>query len=560
MIKFNILFFLLLGPNQIFAGNEDMCSVAITVPKTSTALPVSPSYFISPDPAGKYVGIIANGNKLVDLETGGMTDLPGGVDPVYSPDGAYLTRPGGVFYNGQEIREAANNGESTESPKKVYDGGMEGVYQSLGVIQDGNKRTYRMIDDTDGVSFQDYERNGSSIKLTKKMSSSRTLCPEFSSDTPMLSKDGKYLSIYNKETLSTQIYNVEDNIKNKNKPCKLVLDLGFPTGKVSFDYGNNQIAFHVDSSKTQANYFSGISSAIRKDAAVMKIDIQKDSSGKETWKPTAMAKINLTKGKTDQGTGTYYPRFRPDGSIVTVVQHKSGMAEYSLDTVPAENMNFKSYKNDLMDDAFIRRCTQQDGTQVYAALALGALWAEICSDYSDDLRAKDLLFIPIGLDHYACKKLVNKMWNSNNKKKAKKLAKTKISGKAIGTYKKQDQLNNLTKKDLLEACPSPTNLTDTATKRVGTLVTVKPKNGAEVLEARCVGCHESSRPDRPFIDFDNPSMADINNMAQSVFSPHDSKKRMPPAEENELEDDEKAMLKKYFIDVLSGSKKWKRPF
>ena len=43
------------------------------------------------------VGLVANGNKLVDLETGGMTDLPGGVDPVYSPDGAYLTRPGGVF-------------------------------------------------------------------------------------------------------------------------------------------------------------------------------------------------------------------------------------------------------------------------------------------------------------------------------------------------------------------------------------------------------------------------------------------------------------------------------
>ena len=76
----------------------------------------------------------------------------------------------------------------------------------------------------------------------------------------------------------------------------------------------------------------------------------------------------------------------------------------------------------------------------------------------------------------------------------------------------------------------------------------------------CVGCHESSREDRPFIDFDNPSMADINNMAQLVFSPHEKKKRMPPKEENQLEPEEKEMLKKYFLDVLSGAKEWKRPF
>lgn len=545
------------------AENEELCKLAKTVPTSSTALTVTPSYFISPDPNGQFVGIISNaGNQLVDLETGKMSRISGGVDPVYTPDGDYLTRPGGKFLDAGEIREKAKANKNTEDAKVIYSGGMRGVYQSTGVIEQGNKKIYRMIDDQDGMSYQEYERNGSSLKLTKLNSSAKKLCPGFKSDTPMISKDGKYVSIYNSDTLTTQIYNIEENVKNSNKPCKLVMDLGFGTGKVSFDAKNNQIAFHVDTINDQPNYFSGISGTLRKDSVVMKINIEKDAHGKETWTPTAIAKMNLTKSDAKLGTGSYYPRFTKDGSIVTVVQNKSGYGEYSLDVIPQENMNFKKYRSYIYSDAEIRRCTdKKEGIEVYAALALGSLWANICTDYAAQLRAKDLLFIPGGLDHNTCIVLVAKMWRGDAKTKAKAAVISKLKRRNALIYRRQDTLEKVTKDDMIAACPPNTNYAEgNEVNQVGTLMTAKPKNGAEVIEAKCVGCHESSREDRPFIDFDNPSMADINNMAQLVFSPHEKKKRMPPKEENQLEPEEKEMLKKYFLDVLSGAKEWKRPF
>jgi hypothetical protein len=561
---FIILFISLLDLGIAAADNEDLCKVAKTVSKSSTALSATPSYFISPDPNGQYVGIItSSGNQLVDLETGKMTRLPGGVDPVYTPDGDYLTLPGGKFLDAEEIRQKRKVDKPTEDVATIYNGGMKGVYQSTGVIKKGNKKIYRTIDDEYGMSYQEYERNGSDLKLKKLSKNAKTLCPNLSSDTPMISKDGKYISIYNHATLSTQIYNIEENIKNQGKPCQLVLDLGYPTGKVSFNTKNNQITFHVDSGRTQTNYFSGISQNIRKEAVVLKINIEKDASGREQWRPTAIAKLNLTKGDTDLGTGSYYPRFRADGSIVTIVQHKSGMAEYSLDVVPVENINFKIYKDYILDNNAIQKCTEKNGTEVYAAMALGILWAEICTDYRGRLRTKDAMLIPIGLDHDACKKLINEKWKGDEIENTIMSVRMKARFTNLQTreiFKKIRIANKLTKEDMLAACPSSNNLTDAETDQIGTLVTAKAKNGAEVIEAKCVGCHESTRDDRPFIDFDNPSMADINNMAQLVFNPDETKKRMPPKEENQLEPEEKAMLKKYFLDVLSGAKEWKRPF
>lgn len=555
--------FYLNSTNAQTSSSDDMCKLAKTVPSSSTALSVSPSYFISPDPTGKYVGIIGGGNHLVDLETGKMTKVPGSVDPVFTPDGAYLTLPDGIFYNAQDIRVDANEGESTSSPKKVYSGGMSGVYQSIGVKKESDgSTTYRMIDDTSDVSFQDYKRKPGSDSLVQKNKYSRKLCKEFQSDTPMISKDGKYVSIYNSKTLSTQIYNIEDNVNDPDKPCKLVMDLGFPTGKVSFDYENKRIAFHVDSVQTQANYFSGVSSSIRKDSYVMNIDIGKDEDGNETWKASSFAKMNLSKREGKLGTGSYYPRFRKDGSIVTVVQHKTGFAEYSLDVVPTENMNFQPYNEYLYNDKEIARCTEENGKEIYAALALGELWAQACTAYETRLRPKDLLFIPSGMDYYSCVKLIKNAFAKNKFKKVQTGVKNLVglTERRKKIYKNQEVVNSLTEKDLLAACPPKHQNAGLATNQVGQLTTAKPKNGAEVIEAKCVGCHESSRPDRPFIDFDNPSKADINHMAQLVFNPSEEDKRMPPAEENQLEENEKEMLRKYFLEVLSGEKEWKRPF
>ncbi|MCO4792617.1 MAG: hypothetical protein KC493_02805 [Bacteriovoracaceae bacterium] len=560
MRKMTISLLALTVSMPLIAEEPDMCKLSETQASSSTALTDAPSYFISPDPNGKYVGVIGDnaGNTIVNLETGKATKVPGSVDPVFTPDGKYLTLPGGTFYDyKKDIKPKADSGDSVGRPSSIHNDGMDGVYQSLGAVKtEGSKTTYRMIDDTMGVSWQDYTIDSSNNRVKQKMGRNKKLCGDVASDTPMLSKDGKYLSIYNKTTGTTQIYNIEDNVNNGGK-CNMVLDLGFPTGKVSFDYTNGQIAFHVDSVQTQANYFSGVSSRMRKDSFVLKIDKSTDSDGKEKWVPKAFTKMNLTKGKAELGTGTYYPRFRKDGSIVTVVQHKSGMQNYSLDVVKQNDIAWQPFKAYLFNPDMYGTCNANQKKEIKSLYALGELWSQICGKYNSGMRFKDTLKIPFGMDHESCVALIKKQWKGSNKTKVAQAGKSK-SG--IDGSLQIGKINELSVQDLEAVCPPKFEKSSTGRPRMaGMFGTRKPRTGPEILEAKCAGCHESRRDDRPFIDFSNPSKADINQWAQHTFNKSlDKKKQMPPADENQLEDDEQTTLKKYFIDVLSGRETYQR--
>ncbi len=551
---------------SVHAAN-DVCKLYRTKASASTALKEAPSYFISPDPNGKYVGVITTGgNTIVDLDTGDSIRFPGPYDPVFTPDGKYVTRPNGLFYDADDVREKAKDKSSANGMSPIHNGGMNGVYQSLGTVEaasagNGNKATYRMIDDESGVSWQDYTIDHDNNGVKQKMGSAKKLCPGIKTDTPMLSKDGKYLSVYNSNSGTTQIYNIEENVKS-GKPCQMVLDLGFPTGKVSFDYGNNQIAFHVDSVQTQTNYFSGISSRLRKDSFVLKIDKSKGADGKETWTPRSFTKMNLTDGKADLGTGTYYPRFRKDGSIVTVVQHKSGMQSYSLDVVQQNDIAWQPYKAYLFNPDMYATCNADQKKEIKSLYALGELWSQICGNYSDGMRFQDTLKIPFGMDHETCVKLIKDKWKGDIKNKVVKAGQSKTgSGSGVSdSALKLSTMKDLTEEDLIAVCPPKFQVSSTGRpSMVGMFGDRKPKTGPEILEAKCAGCHESAREDRPFIDFTNPSIADINMWAQHTFNKSlPEKKRMPPSDENQLEPEEEKMLKEYFIKVLSGQEEYKR--
>ena len=546
---------------SVQAANEDVCKLFQTKASSSTALKDAPSYFISPDPNGKFVGVITTGgNTIVDLDTGKSIRFPGPYDPVFTPDGKYLTRPGGIFYNAEDVRKKAKANSFAQSMSPIHNGGMRGVYQSLGTVEspssgNGNKATYRMIDDENGVSFQDYTIDHDNNGVKQKMGSAKRLCDGIKTDTPMLSKDGKYLSIYNEQSGTTQIFNIEENVKS-GKPCQMVLDLGFPTGKVSFDYSNSQIAFHVDSVQTQDDYFSGISSRMRKDSFVLKIDKGKDASGKEKWVPRSFTKMNLTDGKADLGTGTYYPRFRKDGSIVTVVQHKSGLQSYSLDVVTQNDIAWQPFKAYLLNPDMYATCNADQKKEIKSLYALGELWSQICGNYNKDMRFQDMMKIPFGMDHDSCVKLIKDKWKGSMKSKVAEAGQSKGSGGEL----KLNTVKDLSEQDLIAVCPPKFEKNPNGNPNmVGMFGDRKPKTGPEILEAKCAGCHESAREDRPFIDFTNPSIADINMWAQHTFNKSlPEKKQMPPSDENQLEPEEEKMLKEYFIKVLSGQEQYKR--
>ena len=541
---------------------DDSCKLYQTKASSSTALKKAPSYFISPDPTGNYVGVItSSGNTIVDLKSGDYVNFPDRYDPVFTPDGKYITTPGGIFYKAGEARTKVDNKESAKELKPIHRTGMEGVYQSLGTVKnEGGKSTYRMIDDTDGVSWQEYTIDHSSSGVKQKMGKSKKLCPGIETDTPMLSKDGKYLSVYNKDTGTTQIYNIEDNV-NSGKPCHKVLDLGFPTGKVSFDYKNGQIAFHVDSVETQTNYFSGVSSRSRKDSFVLKIDKGKGPDGKEKWTPTSFTKMNLTDGKADLGTGTYYPRFRKDGSILTVVQHKSGLAGYSLDVVNQGDIAWQPFKAYLFDSGLYSTCNDDQRKEIRSLYALGELWSQICGNYNDAMRFQDTLKIPFGMDHDQCVKLINDKWKDNMKAKVKSAGYREMRTRQTkARILKMDEIDKLSTEDLIAVCPPKFQVSSSGRpEMVGMFGERKPKTGPEILEVKCAGCHESAREDRPYIDFSNPSKADINSWAQHTFNKSLPKnQQMPPSDENQLEPEEAKVLKEYFIKVLSGQVQYQR--
>ena len=114
------------------------CSLNIPEkPYKTVSLPYGLSFFISPNPNGKEVAVIAGfANRLVDISSmpdGGRvemgrqdTELPGYVDPVFTPDGKYITLPSSQFF---KYSEAKKKGDDAKPMMKQSYGAP---YQSIG--------------------------------------------------------------------------------------------------------------------------------------------------------------------------------------------------------------------------------------------------------------------------------------------------------------------------------------------------------------------------------------------------------------------------------------------
>ena len=514
-VKTLILTLAVLSPLAMAA--DDYCKVDANTPIQRFQLDVKPSWFISADPAGRYVGVIGDGNHIYDLQSGGdgqpdSIRVPGSYDPVFTPDGRYLTVPPGEFYRADNYRRALAAGQpSASSPRLGTGQGAEAAYQSVGVVQDGAQQSrYLYISDAQngnaradlGFFVADVNHQNGQFNQVK----SGSLCPNIDeAHTPMISPDGQYLSILNPRTRSTQIYRLPAYNQLDGGNCQMVSDLGVPTGKVSFDFSANprRLAFHVDQSNTNVGWFASIDEGRTKDTYVMELGVTAPGTASERWSINEVQRLGL---HTEAGTGTYYPRWRRDGTLVamSIETGASGNPEYYLDVFnPEFGKSVAGNAINLRDPAV--GC-DANARANFASLAIAYLWQQMCDESELPMRGRDYLRITPWLNRDSCLELVNERWDALKGQFANsQLVRDTLTANGNGAYGPSSQnqgaiddvycqqVLGMTRAQLAGYCPaahSPGGRAETVVSSANT----QEQTPQQVFNAQCGGCHSDQDP------------------------------------------------------------------
>lgn len=564
---------------------DSMCEVDSVEPEIKMRLPQRPSWFISPDPDGEFVGVIMNDNFLVSLtetESDGTAKrirVPGGVDPVVTPDtsregGGYLTTPGGNFYSMDEVRRRFREGDNANNVSADARDTHEGYYQSVGHRAVGDDtQEYIYISDPNPIT----SANGLSYTVSRRddegdldIERRGLLCPGVRGNTPMISKDGRHISIMTRNddgSMTTKIFALGEN----QERCDQVLDVGFPTGKVSFDFNSNprQIAFHIDQYQTNNEWFPQPNGGISKDSYVMDIEVQNPGGPGESWEPTDIRRINIT---SEKGAGTYYPRFMRDGRIVALEADPDRetfyLSVFEPDDAKSGDINLADARRSYNDN--VVECRTPD-RQLRAIYGVASLWMRACKGVSDNLRYKDALLITPYLNGDACRNLVESQYEEMTEV-------LRASEFVTINYDTSDDVEALldgtgepmiTREEALAVCS-----TDNFSRKVAETQESGASGGEETDEmfmiSKCGGCHNEGHPEgnlllqhpgggANFTDLTNGSKG-INprtayKSIRSVVDPF-TDQQMPPPENstgeqtNYLEMNEQARIARFFYSFL----------
>lgn len=574
-------YFILFSVVVLNASAQDFCRMDVNPPVKRFSLDVQPSYFISADPNGRYVGVISSGNNIYDMDD--VVDgrpksikVPGSYDPVFTPDGKYLTIPTGIFYDAGEVKSALQKGESGITPSSVGkgDSAAQTPYQSIGILSSGGGKTsYMYLSDVkEGNSSADLEYfvaevDDAAKTLTTK--SSGTLCANMpQGNTPMVSQDGKYVSILNTQTRSTQIYKI-----NLGGSCPMMVDLGIPTGKVSFDFGTNprRLAFHVDRASTNVTWFSGLGKGITKDTYVMDLNVT-GSRDNEKWNVTGVQRLGV---HSEESTGTYYPRFRKDGTLVAISVDNEPR---TIDGVTTPNTNYyldvfnprngrtnRTYDPAMMLDPFCDNGTLKD--KAFAPLALAYLWKNACDQSSMTDRYRDSLLLPASMDHDACVALVDRFWSQrkeaflNSPIMFDEFNGSNVTNASHGTVREHASASMLafSAADIKRSCPAErAGAREVHTANPGRTVETTPE---QLIMNKCGGCHDTEHTsagiafqnghniNRTSSDSYMGLNADTAQMAMMAIWGT----RMPPGGSEHLREADKKKMTKYLMDLLPAA-------
>jgi hypothetical protein len=444
------------------AEANNLCNLSPANAEKTVKIKGVPGFFFKVHPDGDIITFIeAEHNTMVDLNTGAELPTVGNIDPVWSPDGKFLTHPGGgseesekpgkgknheelglQFYPSKDIIEATKAGKYKDV--KPVNSKLGGVYQSIGVNKDGS---YNIISDQNGVSMGNFSYSAEGgPKLNGDIAKPCSNFPEMGTDLPMISKDGRFLSAYDQKSKSTKIY------KLHGKECDLALDLGYGTGKVSFNKDSSQIAFHVDQfSDFQDGYFSGVGKDKIKNVVVL--NIEETTDGK--LKPSSWA---LASKNVKPGDGGYYPDFDKHGNLYFMEDIDNN---FQFVKVSPRNLEFREMEPKLTFGKPHEHDAQCEASEATTDI-LAKMWKDVCAT-ENKLPLDKFPELTSAIDPVECKKMVESFYVPE-----------------LGT----------TKEELLKACPHKGQV---PAKSVGEWNLNQKAEAEAIMKGKCITCHRVAK-------------------------------------------------------------------
>lgn len=272
-------------------------------------------FFFKPITGTDYVSY-NSGSKdfFFNMKTGEEVPVPGHVDPVPTPDGRFLTLPGLMFFR----VPALLSGDQT--PMHV-DRTLPDEYQTASVLSatPTNVR-YRVVTGWNaGARFRDYDvamdKKGTPVGITS-LDEAFAPCKDRLLTLPINAKSGTEFGAFDAAAKTNLILEVVDPTH-----CTVKLDLGFASGKISFSYDGQSIAFATSRINTDTTGdLIRPSELMFKDALVLV---------RKTGRIISLSQNEPINGQT-------FPEFLKDGTVMLLDQVGPGR--------PTEQLRVVSYK------------------------------------------------------------------------------------------------------------------------------------------------------------------------------------------------------------------------
>jgi hypothetical protein len=513
-----------LGAEQT-SGRQPLCQVDDTTTILKMDAERTPNYFFRPFPNTNHVSYAsASRNFILDLEKGAEVEIPGPYDPVPTPDQMIMTTPpdGGLtFFSIDDLQKG-------KQEPLLVDDTLKGVYQSIGTVDSAEgEKTFRVITDQDGLSFRDYRIKegsapGEKPTVTPLGSAPTVLCKGMRLSLPMLSKDGKHIAALDVDAGVTKIFDIDPSTGT----CKESFSLGIPTGKVDFNFNGDEITFHVLNNNSEGDSYFKVPS----DSLVANVFVYKRSTGE------------ITRLTNNTGSNSVYPAFRRDGKVVYMNHpQRSGTPGGKSSFVVADPEKANKQPFELTSTP---ACAPKAGGKSFNAVAaLGALWAELCSQYGHQISDAAASLIPLGLDPGRCKKLVDEKWRELKEQVATNAELTK-SGRV-----KADIVEDLQEEDLLAACPKRKFEVVTPGSDSGKGEPIGGGGPRAPVPATCFECHSDDIPFGDFARLSKETAASGKPFREEILDRinRTGRGRMPPGNHH-ITPEEKQAFERYLKD------------
>ncbi len=433
-----LLAVLILG-NPHASAQDSLCQPLVAAPRREFVPRLQPSYWITVAPSGDYLAYMTvQGNFLIDTSPtsiGAVLVAPGKVDLQFSADEKYFTLvnkhasdakrisfgvpqgtswysfPGllGFFDKSKLFNEPVWDGlQHPEKARRInpiaIDRTFYNHYHSMAVYKDENgQEWHRILNDLKGASFRDYRWDNGVPQPSDiaYITSGAPLIDQYGNsfiDLPMLSRDGVFFAGFNRQTMTTQIFGI-----SKKRERRLVTDLGMETGKLAFSYPDPAspflyVAFHVDYvSHEEGNKMTGTILNQAKDVLVIKLRRFKDNDGEESLEKVSYAMITQT---GVLGEGNYYPQWSKNGQLYYVEVKRAGPGKtYRFIQTDPQAFPFRRFDLPQKFSSYATSCGRR---QFHSMVALGATWAQHCSQFAAQLTAADAAIYAMGLRGKTC--------------------------------------------------------------------------------------------------------------------------------------------------------------